>query len=396
MAAAGSVTRESAMFQESRSMSRPPVFDLGLLCMAVVRSLPWAIGLGVVIGLVAGGIASGFTSVYSVTTTVSVGTPARAERDAATMEALAAGMSEYVTDVRAQFFIEDKTGEPVSMYGLQPTLAVTTSKIPGLLEVVTRSSSGPLAASSMGTAAVEAMNLRAEESREEALAGVAEAAQEEIDLLNEQIAARRKLDSSADTSDLLQLIYDARSGTEQLRTAYPIASIVAQDDGGGAATWPKPVATGLVAGIATMLIAVLVLAVVRIRRSRRTDSIWARAAGHRHGAVVDVDTARTPALPPLTEAAVSAVLSAGGTVVVLGETEELDVPLGADAAEYCLATANFDDPWWREVPASDVGLGVVVVDLKSPLADRAEAGLATFSEVGVPARIAVRAPESQS
>lgn len=395
MAAASSVTSESATVYEPRSKSQPPVLDLGLLFMAVARSLPWAIGLGLVVGLVAGGIASGFKNEYSVTTTVSVGTPARAERDAATMEALAAGMSEYVTDARAQFFIAEETGEPVSMYGLRPTLAVTTSKIPGLLEVVTRSNTGPLAASNMGTAAVEAMNLRADESREAALAGVADAAQEEIDLLNEQIAARRKIDSSADTSDLLQLIYDARSGTEQLRTAYPIALMVSQDDGGGEPTWPKPGATGLVAGIATMLIAVLVLAVVRIRRSRRTDRIWARSVGHRHGAVVDVDEARTPALPLLTEAAVSAVLSAGGTVVILGEAEELDFPLGASVAEYCLVTANFDDPWWREVPASDVGLGVVVVDLKSSLADRAEAGLATFSELGVPARIAVRAPESQ-
>lgn len=372
--------------------NRPPVFDLGLLMSSFLKSLPVAIVVGIAFGLVAGVITSTFRDEYMATTTVNVATPGRAERDAATMEALAAGMSEYVTDERARFFIEEGVGEPVTLYGLRPSVQATTSKIPGLLEITTRSHSGPLAAATMGDLAVEAMNLRSIESREEVLEPVVEAAQEEIDRLNEQIDARRRIDRTADTSDLLALIYEARAGAEELRTAYPVATIVAQTGGTGP-SWPKPLSTGFVAGISAAVIAVLVLGLWRLRRGRRTDSIWARSIGHRHGAAVDVDTASPDTLPPLTEAAVSAVLSAGGTVVVLGQTEPIEVPTRQGADEGRLVIVAYDEPWWRDVPVVDVDLGVVVVDERSANGRSAEAGLASFSEVGVPARVAVRAPE---
>lgn len=371
---------------------RPPVFDLGLILASMWRSLPVALVIGIVVGLLAGLVASTFRDEYSATTTVNVATPGRAERDAATMEALAAGMSEYVTDERARFFIEDGVGEPVTLYGLRPSVVATTSKIPGLLEITTRSHSGPLAAARMGNLAVQAMNLRADEGREEVLEPVVEAAQEEIDRLNEQIAARRRIDSTADTSDLLALIYEARAGAEELRTAYPTATIVAQT-GGADPSWPAPVATGFVVGATATVIAVLVLGLLRLRGGRRTDAIWARAAGHRHLAVVDVDSASSDELPPLTEAAVSAVLSAGGTVVVLGETEPIEVPSGDGVDAGRLVIAPYDALWWREVPAADVDLGVVVVDENSENGKTAGAGLASFSEVGVPARVAVRTSE---
>lgn len=370
---------------------RPPVLDLGLLLSSMGRSLPVALVIGIAVGLLAGVVASTFRDEYTATTTVNVATPGRAERDAATMEALAAGMSEYVTDERARFFIEEGVGEAVTLYGLRPSVAATTSKIPGLLEISTRSHSGPLAAAKMGNLAVEAMNLRADEAREEVLEPVAEAAQQEIDRLNEQIEARRRIDRTADTSDLLALIYEARAGAEQLRTAYPTATIVAQTGSTGP-SWPAPVSTGFVVGITATVIAVLVLGLLRLRRGRRTDAIWARAAGHRHLAAVDVDSATSDELPPLTEAAVSAVLSAGGTVVVLGRTEPIEVPSGDGIDAGRLMIAPYDDPWWREVPAADVDLGVVVVDDRSTDGRTAEAGLATFSEVGVPARVAVRTP----
>ena len=191
---------------------RPPVLDLGLVISSLARSLPAAIVIGLVVGVLAGIIASTFRDEYTATTTVNVATPGREERDAATMEALAAGMSEYVTDERARFFIEEGVGEPVTLYGLRPSVTVTTSKIPGLLEVNTRSQSGPLNAAKMGDLAVEAMNLRSVEAREQILEPVSEAAQKEVDRLNEQIDARRRLDRQADTSDLLALIYEARAG----------------------------------------------------------------------------------------------------------------------------------------------------------------------------------------
>lgn len=368
---------------------RPPVLDLGLVISSLARSLPAAIVIGLVVGVLAGIIASTFRDEYTATTTVNVATPGREERDAATMEALAAGMSEYVTDERARFFIEEGVGEPVTLYGLRPSVTVTTSKIPGLLEVNTRSQSGPLNAAKMGDLAVEAMNLRSVEAREQILEPVSEAAQKEVDRLNEQIDARRRLDRQADTSDLLALIYEARAGAEQLRTAYPVATIVAQSGGTGP-SWPKPFQTGLVAGLATTALAVLVLGLARLRRGRRTDSIWARSAGHRHSATVDIDQSSRTGFPPLTEAAVTAVLSAGGTVVVLGDVDPVEAPRASGAQEGRSVGASFDDPWWREVPATDVDLGIVVVDNRSADGKAAEAALASFAEVGVPARVAVR------
>ncbi len=373
---------------------RPPVFDLGLYLASVARSVPAALLIGLLVGVVAGFVASGFRDEYTATTTVSVGTPARAERDAATMEALAAGMSEYVTDERARYFIEERMGEPVSLHGWRPSVEVTTSKIPGVLEVVTRSHAGPVSATKMGALAVEAMNLQADEARETVLAPVVEATQEEIDRLNDEIDARLRVDRTADTSDLLRLIYEARSTPEELRLAYPTATIISQDAGSGDVTWPKPLATGLVAGMATALIAALILGVRNLRAGRRTDVIWARSAAHRHGAVVDVDSALLNALPPLTEAAVSAVLSAGGTVVVLGESDPVEPPLGAGSKEYRLVNFSLTEPWWREVPVSDVDLGVVVVNDGSAKGSAANAALASFSEVGVPVRVAVRSQGS--
>lgn len=376
--------------------SRPPVFDLGLFLAAGARSLPLAITVGLVVGVLVGLVASGARSEYSVTTTVSVGTPSRAERDAATMDALAAGMSEYVTGQRARYYIEENSGEKVSLKGLRPSVEITTSKIPGVLEIVTRSHSGALAAAKMGELAVEAMNLRSTEAREEVLKPVAETAQKEIDQLNEQIQARRRLDDTADTSDLLQLIYEARSTTEKMRAAYPTASIIAQDDAGGEPTWPKPLSTGLLAGISTALLTALVVGSLRLRRSHRTDAIWARSMGHRHGAVVDIDMASPRALPPITEAAVSAVLSAGGTVVVLGSMELVEPPLGSGSEKLQLVVVPHDELWWRDLPASEVDLGVVVVDQGSREGEVAEAGLASLAEVGVPVRLALRLPETIS
>lgn len=369
---------------------RPPVVDLRLVFGALLRSLPLALAVGVLAGaLVAFGYSTALP-VYTVQTTVTVGTAARAERDAATMDAVAAGMSEFVTDARARELIEERSGEPVLLGGRRPSLEVTTSRVPGFLTVVTRSTSGSEEASRMGTAVVYAMNTRAEELREEFLAPVVESMDEEISTLREQIAARRQTNRDADTSDLARLIQDARSRVDTLRASYPTASIIAQDVGSGQPTWPTPLRTGAVVGIAVTLVLAAVLGFVQLRRGRRTDRIWGRSVGHRYGAVVDVGTAPPDRLPPVTEAAVSAVLSAGGTAVVLGEADSIDPPLDGRSDGYRLLVAGHEAPWWREIPASDVDLGVVIVDGGSLEGRVAETALAAFTEAGVPTRVVVR------
>ena len=369
---------------------RPAVVDLGLVLRSVARSVPVALAVGLVVGVAVAVWLSTLPPSYTATTTVSVATASRAEQDASTMNALAAGMSEFVGDSRARELVEQRTGEPVVLGGRRPTVQVSTSSIPGFLDVVTRSQTGPTAAVDMGTAVVEAMNRRADELREMSLAPVAAVAEEEVSDLNQQITARRRIDPDADTSDLMRQIYEAKGRTESLRAAYPSARIVAQDDGGGEPTWPKPLATGTVAGLSAALLVAIGLGLLRLRRGRVVDRLWARSVGHRHGARVDVDRAPLGGLPPLTEAAVSAVLSRGGTVVVLGGAGLADPSPGDGAPGGRLLAADLEEPWWRRLPASEVDLGVVVADYGAPTAGAAEAGLATFAEAGVPARVAVR------
>ncbi|MFL0578392.1 hypothetical protein [Dietzia sp. 179-F 9C3 NHS] len=369
---------------------RPPVLDLGLMIRAFVASLPLAAVLGVIVGVLVAVILSGIAPTYTTTTTVTVGTPSRAEKDAATMEALGAGMSEFVTDDQVRHFVEAQTGEKVTLSGLFPTVEASTTKIPGVIEIITRSTTGPLAASKMGRVTVDAMNLRANEVRDEFLASVDEATQEQIDDLNEQIKARRRIDPKADTSDLLQMIYDSRAQTQMLRVGYSSASIISQDDGGGEPTWPKPVATGVVGGLVVLLVAATLLAAFRLRRSRRTDVVWARSMGHRHGSEIDVDAAAEDGLPVRSDAAVSGVLSRGGTVVVLGDVDLGTPPLGKGVESARMLVADYDEPWWRDLPVADVALGVVVVDAGGSSTREAEQCLSTFTEVGVPTRLVVR------
>lgn len=374
--------------------SRPPVLDLGLILQAFARSLPAAIGIGLAVGLL---VALAYTTVrptYTATTTVSVDTVAREERDAATMSTMAAGMSEFLTDARSMSLLENRSGEPVVVGGLRPTVEVTTSNIPGYLTVVTRSNSGPESALEMGVAVVDAMNSRADELREQSLASATRSSQREIDELNEQILTRQR--AEADTSDLTRLVFEARSRLENLRAAYPEARVIAQNDSGGGPTWPKPMESGAVAGIVATLVAAAVLASLRIRRGRRADRVWARSVGYRYDSVVDVDVAPPGELPPLSEAVVSAVLSAGGTVVVLGELEPFEPPVDDQNEAARLLVTGYDSPWWRELPASGVDIGVVVVDLGASTSRAAEAGLATFREVGIPARVVVRKPETRN
>lgn len=363
---------------------RPPVLDIGLLLRAFVKALPLALVIGAVVGVVTGLILSSIRPTYATTTTVTVGTPSRAQQDADTLEALGAGMSEFVTDERVRYFVYERTGEEVSVNGLFPSLEASTTKIPGVVEIITRTKTGPLAATAMGSAVVDGMNLRANEVRDEFLGTVDEATQEQIDDLNEQIAARRRIDPRADTSDLLSLIYDARTRAETLKVGYSSASIVSQDDAEGAPVWPKPVASGLLVALVVTLLGAVVLAALRIRRSRRADALWARAMGHRHDSVVDVDNAPENGLPLRTEAAVAAVVSRGGKVVLLGDVDP------GDLAGEKVHVAEYADPWWREIEVSEVGLGVVVVDHGAASPRAAESGLAGLDEVGVPTRLVIR------
>lgn len=386
-------SRSDSTPKEAERVSSPPILDLGLLASAFARSLPLALAVGALISVLVGVVFASVTPTYATTTTVTVGTPSRAEKDAATMEALAAGMSEFVTDSRVRYYVQERSGQAVTLQGLLPDIEVSTTKIPGVIEVITRSKVGPDAASAMGRLVVDGMNLRANEVRDEFLASVEESTQKQIDDLNKQIALRRDIDPKADTSDLLRLVYEARATTATLQAGYSSASIIAQDDGSGQQIWPKPFGTGAVAGLVVTLVLAVGLAISRLRRSRRADSVWARSIGHRHGSVVDIDTASHRGMPPLTEAAVSAMLSAGRSVVILGAVTPVETPRGEGATGARLVVAPWDCPWWRELPASDVGLGVVVVDQGDRSPGRAESGVASFAEVGVPSRVVVRKPE---
>ncbi|WP_163375832.1 hypothetical protein [Dietzia sp. Alg238-R159] len=379
---------------DSSRPSRPPAVDLRLLFGAYLRSLPVALVVGAIVGIIVAFSYSRATPVYSVETTVTVGTAARAERDAVAMDAVAAGMSEFVTDERAKEIIEDRSGEPVVLAGRRPTVEVSTATVPGLLKVVTRSESGSDAAARMGTAVVEAMNTRAGELREQFLAPVVDSADEEIADLEDQIAARRQSDRNADTSDLARLIQEARSRTDTLRATYPTANVIGQDVGSGNPSWPTPLRSGAVAGIVVTLAAAAVLGAVRLRRGRRTDKTWAQSVGHRYGSVVDVDAAPPTGLPALTEAAVSAVLSSGGSAVLLGDVDPIVPPPDDRSEEHRLLVASHGEPWWREVAASAVDLGVVVVDHGSRNGRAAEKALAALVEVGVPTRVVVRKSEA--
>lgn len=368
----------------------PPLVDLMPLLTAFRKILPLALGLAVVVGAVVGGLASLEEPAYKVQTDIRIATADQTDRTPETMQTIASAYGATISDRSVQEAIESKTGQKVTLQGMSPSVNVGAAKTAGMLTITTQANS-PQAARDLANAVVEAISRRATDIREETLRDSNAATQARIDLLQGEIDARLAADPRAQVMDLRNSIQEIRRTQEVQRLSFPTVTRISQT-GGDAPSSPQPVMNGLVAGLATFMVAAVALSILRLRRSSRTDELWALRMNRKYGTTVERCTGRAATPNPQTEAAIAATLFEGGTVVLLGDVElpeELSRKARHSSAQGSIVHGAVDAPWWREVPPVAVGLGVVSVQDNAKGAAVARDAVAGLADAGVPTRIII-------
>lgn len=364
------------------------VLDPALFGRAFLRGMPVAVALGVIAAAIAVVALPQVTPIYSAKTVVRVAAPGKAVAELPGVEAPGSEYAAFIDDDAFLAAVSRQVGETVGRGGVMPDIEISTTNVPGVLEIITRSGTGSEKAAEIGDVAVRKMNEKGDEVRGEFLGPIEGVIQRRIDDLSARIAEVRGADPLADVQGLLALVYDAEKYRGELRARYPRMEVIARSGDAGGSRWPAPLATGAVVGTTVFLVAGVVLSVMGLRRRRRVDPLWARVVAGRYGAETEIDVAPAGELPALADAAVATTLSRDLSVVILGGPVGDLVP--EPVGEARVFRADLADPWWRRIPPSQVGRGLVVVDVGAEVGAAAEAAIRGFTETGVPVRLVVR------
>ncbi|QGU05707.1 hypothetical protein CETAM_12380 [Corynebacterium comes] len=380
MSDSASTDPRPASGQVPASPTAPAPLDLGLIFAAFLRSIPVAL----VIALAAAGITflvlSRMDPVYEVKTEVSLGAPADASLDPETRARLGSLYALIANDPATRDLVKDETGLD------DPWVTATETAVPGVIEVATRAGSVGQARAA-AESVIGSMILRSDAFSSQSARVRAEDAERRIVALQEQIDARRAEDPAAAVADLEDQIGLIRQENREFRPQQVQPFVLSQSDNDGDQVWPRVWSTTLVVAMLVFLLAQIPLTIWRLRRHRRADGLWLRMIGRRF----EVDRELSAAgggLTPLAEARTAAVLAHGGNVLVLGESDAGETFHSHGPGH--LHQASWSASWWRELPPSDVQLGVVVVDKGERRANLASTAVERLVKSGVPTFVVVR------
>lgn len=375
----------SSLSPSAPTPAAPAPLDLGLIASAFLRSLPVALTIAVIAAGVTLVVLSQTDPVYEVKTRVAVGSPTAPGLDAETQERLGTLYSSIATDETTRDLLEEETSQT------DPSVLAGETAVPGVIEVRTRAGSVD-EARSMAETVLKSMTLRSTFFYSESARIRMEEAERRTTLLQEQIDTRRAANPEADVTDLeneIRLISEETGGIQPYQVQ-PL--VVSQSDNDGARVWPQMWATSLVVAMLAFLLAQVPLIIWRLRRPRRADDLWLRMMGRTFG-VEGESAAVGGGLTPLAEARAAAVLAGGGNVLVLGDS--------ADGEKFRtekpnrLHHASWLASWWRELPPSDIQLGVVVIDERDRRVSRAGTAVERLVKSGVPTFLVIRSGEKR-
>lgn len=357
----------------------PAPLDLGMLWVAFLRALPFALFLGLVAGAVTTVAMDRREPVYEVTSTVSLGVLSDSDIPQWIIERAEPVYLSIAQDRETVEHVSTVTGIP------DPRISATAGSVQGIIQI-TAEGADVAQARSIVDETVTALIRRSARMHETAMFAASSQSEELTAPLRRQIVERRAADPGAPIDDLewqIELI------SREIATLVPeiVPPVqVSQTDNGGEPVRPQPLQTGLVAGMATALLVVLPLTWWNFRRPRRVGRMWLRGLHNRYG----VDTESAPfddGLSPLAEARAAEVLAAGNTVLLLGRTGSLEHLTDGESGH--VHEAAWLDPWWREHPPNDVGLAVVTVSRRTRQLREVEQAVDHLTATGIPTMVAL-------
>ncbi|OMC29725.1 hypothetical protein A5740_17275 [Mycobacterium sp. GA-1841] len=136
---------------------------------------------------------------------------------------------------------------------------------------------------------------------------------------------------------------------------------------------PRPVAEGLVAGVATLLVAAELLVWLRGRFGARPNRVWARKAAQKHRAQFGFGDSGMSGLSPSAVAAMARARQAHRPALILrGEAVSSPLWNGPESGDGSTwREVSLTDQWWRTMPAGTEAIVVVsTAGFDRKLADR--------------------------
>lgn len=162
---------------------------------------------------------------------------------------------------------------------------------------------------------------------------------------------------------------------------------------------PQPISEALVAGLAALIVAAESIVLWRSRIGAHPNRTWARRMAHTYQVDFDAGADSGGQVPELLAAEIARCQREGRDVLVLnGKDAALPRSAGlppapvTDGARRLPRSAPLEAKWWREIDASTVALGVVIVQTRSTDRAAAERALRQLRGLGVPAWLVLQRP----